>query len=268
MNRRRILAAVGGAVLLPSAGCIEPADGERADLVTPSSAAATEVGENCGPGEQPLAARFTDEPDDSTFCTDSAEPSLAVENQREDPVTVTVDIDDAMTETYALEPGDRIVERSAFVVRSKVTGTVSVNGEPDHRVKWPARSCHRHGIVLTSDGVEIGWVERLAGPGDTIHDCYAGDDATVGVYSLGESRTIEVTIDDLCAETTYTDTFEVDAGEGAFIRDVLTNGGMYDVTVNIDGGESQTYEFYEGCRGVEVIVEEDGTVRIGQIPGE
>lgn len=265
MNRRQLLTTAGVALSASYSGCIGNVDGE--DPVTPSSGTTSEVSDDCGPAEYSLSELFTTEIGDPSSCFTGATPSVAIENERDETLTVTVNIDneDAITETYTLASDERIVERSAFEAEAGVTGIVSIDGEVEQRVEWPDRSCYRHGIALTPDGVEIGLVEPLRGPGDTQHDCYAGDDALVSVHSVGESRTITVKIVDLCAETASTQTVDLSADESERVTGALTTGGMYDVTVDVKDGDSQTYEFYEGCWGVEISIEEDGEVRLHEM---
>lgn len=234
--------------------------------MTPSSASPSNPDDGCGPAALSLSELFTDETGDRSFCFDGATPSLAIENERDETLTVTVDVetDGAITETYTLESGERVVERNAFEAKARLTGTVTVDGEGEQSIEWPERSCYRHGIALTPDGIEIGRIEPLSGPGDTQHDCYPGDGVPLRVRSA-DARTVTVEITDLCTGTNVTETLEPNADETARLDDVLANGGTYTVAVDVEGGQSRTHEFREDCWGVSVAVDGDGTVRVDGI---
>lgn len=266
MNRRTLLAAVPAAAT-PVVGCLDDGSGGGEagsdDAVTPSSDDDAEPDDGCGPAAQSLSDLLTRETGDPADCPDSASTSFALENERDESLEVSVDVEgeDALAGTYALEPGERVVEGSALEPAAEVAGTVTVDGE-ETAVSWPDRSCYRHGIALTPDGVENGWVEPLQGPGDTQHDCYAGDDALLRVGSVGESRTVAVTVVDRCAGTEVTETFEVDADGSEQARGLLTNGGAYDLEIDVEEGESATHEFADDCWGAVIGVEADGEVRV------
>lgn len=260
MMRRRLLAVTGLALSTPLGGCLSA----PTVAVTPSDGV-PETDADCGIADQPLSARLTDE---SGECAGAGgAPSLAVENQRDERVRVGVDLDGGggFSKTYALAPGERIVERAAFETADAITGTVTV-GDEAWPVRWPGRSCRRYGIALLSGGPEIGWVEPLAGIADTRHACYPGSEADVRVQSEGRARTVTVTITDLCAGTTVTETLEIGAGEWGRVEGELVSGGVYDVTVVVEGGDSKTYEYRENCRDVRTTVHEDGAVSFSQRP--
>lgn len=270
MNRREILAGVGASLSAPLCGCLSGetsgnGSGSGGDAVTPNEPTPPSDGA-CSPAERPLSALLTDETGDPTACPDRATPSLAIESERAASITVDVGEDDegGFSETYELDPDERIVEGRAFDAATDLTGTVSVDGE-ETAVAWPERSCYRHGIAVTSDGVEIGWIEPLSGPGDTQHDCYAGDEVPVEISLEGEARTVEVTVTDLCADDEATQTLDVVEDGVERIDGLLANGGRYDLEASVDGGNTETYEFREACWGVSIGIDEDGDLRIDRI---
>lgn len=274
-KRRTLLATSGVGLSTSLVGCLHRGGfGRREDeTITPSAATATAPPNECGPAALSLSELLGDESGEESRCPDGARPSVAIENERTEDVTAAVDItkDGALTESYTLESGERVIEPRAFhatesgLFRTAETrGTVRIEGEPEREVVWPARSCYRHAIAIVPDGLEIGWVEPLSGTGDVDHDCYAGDSALLRIYSLGTSRTIDVTIVDSCAETETTETFEVPESreESVVTPDLLTNGGVYEITVDVRNGPTKTHSFDEDCRGISVTVDEDGELRI------
>lgn len=277
MNRRTLLSAVaagGGAVL---AGCLADRNGsDGADgsggtdesngtdgPTLPSPAEPTTTGD-CGPADAPLSSLLGDETGDPGFCFEGARPDLAIANERDESVTANVRID-ALDASYELEPGERVVERRAFEAAADREATVMLEGSDETFAgRWDARSCYRHGLAVTDDGLEIGWIEPLRGPGDTQHDCYPGTGARLEVGNLGGIRTVTVIVEDRCAGTKTEETIELEKGRET-IEDALVNGGNYDVTVDVHDGGEASYEFREGCWGVSAQVEEDGSVRITSI---
>lgn len=81
-------------------------------------------------------------------------------------------------ERYDLAPGERVVERSALPTDGTRVATVTIDGETASG-SWDGLSCYRHGIAVGPDETEFGLVAPLSGPGDTQHDCYEGDDASI-----------------------------------------------------------------------------------------
>lgn len=260
MDRRQFIATVGLSLSVPLSGCLNA----PTVAVTPSDGiSATDA--NCGIVDQPLSARLTDE---NGECVDAGgTPSLEIENQRDERVTVTVDLTGGggFSETYTLAPTERVVEQDTFEVAAGINGTVTIGSEA-WPVRWPGRSCYRYGIALLSQGPRIGWVEPLAGIADTLHACYPGTEADVRIESKGKARTVTVTITDLCAGTTVTETHEIGAGEWGRVEGELVSGGMYDVTVDVESGNSKTYEYHENCRDVWTTLHEDGTISFHQRP--
>lgn len=270
MNRRTLLAGTSSILSVPVVGCLAspPSElgNENDDTATSATGTPPESGNDCGPAHQPLSALLSDETGDPSACYDGAAPSLAIMNERETDLTVSVALRDgaALSETYTLGPGERTVETRAFEATPNLTGTVEIDGE-ETQVVWPDRSCYRHGIALLSKGIETGLVEPLSGPGDASHDCYAGDDAILSVVSRGEARSISVTVSDLCTGAETTEIFELGADDIERTRGLVKNGGRYDLTAVVEGGDSRTYAYRENCWGVAFSVEEDGELRVTQV---
>lgn len=145
------------------------------------------------------------------------------------------------------------------MVTADLTGTIAVEGT-ETAVRWPERSCYRHAIAITSDGIENGYVEPIHGPADTQYDCYPGDDAQLSVATIGEARRIEVTLDDRCTEETWTESFDLQADDSERIAGVL-----YDFDIAVEDGSSDGYTFTDGCWGVHVGVNSTGDIRIHDI---
>lgn len=275
MKRRTILAGLGTGGAVSLTGCLDGiieggdagigADAEADGVVMPSPSTGQTSGDDCGPADLPLTARFTREPGEEEACPDGATPSLALENVADEPQTVTIALtgDVEFEVTYTVEPGERIVERHVIDTAPK-TASITVN-EETYDVAWPERSCYRHGIAVTSDGIDVGWIEPFQGPGDVQHDCYAGDPALLRVSSQGARRTMTVRIDNLCDGTTFEKILDLAAGESEMIRDELRNGGRYDVTVAVDTGDARTFEFQEACGGVRANVDKDGTIQLNEL---
>ena len=267
VTRRRILATTGVTFAGSLAGCLDREPGIEADRITPTSRESTGTEEDCGPAAQPLSALLSEDAGDSEHCFDGATPSFAVENERGEAVTVDFDLEteNGFAETYDLDAGERAVESSAFESQQRIAGTVHVDGV-GWTVEWSERSCRRYGVAVVPYGVEIGWIEPLEGPGDTQHDCYPWAPIPVEVGSAGEGRTVAVTITDLCAETAIEETIEIATDDRERIDDALVSGGVYDVTVDVDGGDSRTRELRDVCWGVVAAISETGEIRIEQLP--
>ena len=272
MNRRAILAATGASVSAVVAGCLDRRLGDGTssdDVVTPTVGTRSELGDDCGPADRPLSELLTDDTGEFSRCPDGASTSFAIENERTDSVSVTIELldGDAFSESYTLEPDERVVERRAFDVGTDLTGTVVVDGD-ETTVEWPERSCYRHGIALTDDGVAVGWVTPFQGPGDTQHDCYAGDDALLTVRSrrsqLEDPGTLTVTVTDRCHGRETTESFHLEPEDSEQVDHLLRNGAVYDVTAAFEGGEPETVAFHEDCWGVDVIVDEDEEIQFGK----
>lgn len=263
MKRRSVLgSSVSGAASALLAGCLGGGLGDLAssdDAVSPSSGTRSALDDGCGQADHPLAELLTDDAGDTSQCTDRTRPSFAIENARDETLSVAVSLrgGDDLSETYTLEPGERVVEVSAFAVESDLTGTVTVDGH-ETTVEWPAQSCLRHAVALTADGVVAGWVDPLAGPGDAQHDCYAGDDAIVSVSTGERPATVTVTATDRCGDTETTETADLLPEDVERFRTLVRNGGVYDVAVDVEEGGSETYAFEDDCWGVAVHVDEGG----------
>jgi hypothetical protein len=139
--------------------------------------------------------------------------------------------------------------------------TVTIEGETASG-SWEGRSCYRHGIAIGPDEVEFSLVEPLSGPGDTQHDCYAGDDASIRIYNGGTERTVSLRVVDQCTGTTTTETFEMAPDDVESVGDAIENGGVYDATVSAEGGGEDTYEFENDCWGVSASIDTDGEVTV------
>ena len=269
MKRRAILAAIGASASAVVAGCLDGSLGDvpsSEDAVTPTAGTHSELGDDCGPADRPLSELLTDDAGEPSRCPDAASASFAIENERTDSVSVAIELrgGDAFSESYTLEPGERVVERRAFDVETDLTGTVVVDDD-ETTVEWPERSCHRHGIALTDDGVAVGWVAPFQGPGDAQHDCYAGDDARLSLRSrrslLEDPGTLAVTVTDRCRGQEMSESFHLEPGDFEQVDHLLRNGAVYDVTAAFEGGEPETLAFHEACWGVDVIVDEDEEIR-------
>ena len=268
INRRQILATTGFALSTSVAGCITDTRRTTGDSpITPAPGTPPSSSGDCGPAERSVSELLTAETGDSSYCPEAAEPSLAVENERDEHHTVTVELstEEGFTESYTLDPDERAVESTAFRTEAEISGTVRIDDDERYSVTWPDRSCFRHGIALTPDGIEIGWIEPLSGPGDTQHDCYAADTAQLRLISAGKARTVTVTVADRCANSESTKTVELAADEVETSNDTLTNGGMYTLTVDVHDGGSETYDFHETCWGVSALVDEAGEIRMENI---
>lgn len=256
MNRRQLLATGALALTGPLAGCLG-----SSEPITPSGTVSA-PSKDCGPASQPLSARLGDDPGDPSPCFEGATPSLVVENERDDEITVDIDVA-GFTATESLDAGERVVASSAFEAAESLSGTVTVDGER-FEVEWPERSCYRHGIAI-DDSPEVGWVEPLRGPGDTQHDCYPATSVPLRVATNGESRTLNVTVTDDCADKRTERTLQLAAGTSERLDGLLESGGRYTITVDVEGGGTESYEFDDACWGVFAGVMADGTIRLGEI---
>ena len=272
MNRRAFLAATGASVSAVVAGCLDGGlddDTSSNDAVTPTAGTHSELDKGCGPADRPLSELLTDDTGVSSRCPEGASPSFAIENERDESVTVAIELrgGDAFSESFTLDPDERVVEHRAFDGETELTGTVVVDGD-ETTVEWPARSCHRHGIALTDDGVAVGWMTPFQGPGDTQHDCYAGDDALLTVRSrrsqLEDPGTLTVTVTDRCRGRETTESFQLEPEDFERVDHLLRNGGMYDVSASFEGGEPATVTFHEDCWGMDVTVDEDEEIQFGK----
>lgn len=268
MKRRVFLATTGAAVSGALTGCsdvVVPRSRGGIDEITPTTGTPVELGPECGRADQPLSAILTDDPGDDAVCFDGATPSLAIENERDERLTASVELEGAgsFAETYALDAGERIVESGRLEVNSTITGTIHIDEE--YPLSWPARSCRRHGIAVTSRDISIGWVEPMRGPGDTQHDCYAGDPAPVIVRSEGQNRELTVTVTDRCSEAVTSDTVSLDADSTERLESWLTHGGRYAIEIATDGDIERQYEFDDACWGVEIVVDAAGEIHVWDI---
>ncbi|WP_265110282.1 hypothetical protein [Halosolutus halophilus] len=254
MNRRSLLASVAAGAVV--AGCLgaDPSSGAdpgAGDDEPPAS-------DECGVAAEPLSALLTDGTGDPSYCFEGAQPGLTIANERDDPIEASIAVA-TFEERYDLDPGERVVEHSAFEAADDLTVTVTV-GDEEYTRTWTERSCYRHGIAITDEGVTIGRIEPLQGPGDTQHDCYPGKTADVWIGTEGPPRAATVTVDDRCDGTSTSQTIEVD--RSVRVEDVLTSGGNYDVAIDVHAGGSDTYEYREECWGLMADIEVDGTVTI------
>ena len=300
MNRRGLLGTlVGTGACALLAGCLgdEPAGTGRDENDTDSSGddesrgddaetgedtndddsneiPAEPSGGTCGPADEDLEAILTDDPGGDPMCPESMYPTLVIENVRDERIVALVTLDGVETveEEVELEPGERALPGRIVPTTDGLEVTVegdADDGEPDSEGvmtgSWKFRSCRRHAILVGDDDVETGYVSPLSGPGDVDHDCYAGDRAGLRIYNEYVERTVTVLIDDRCAGTRHTEEVTLGVGDVESISDGLVSGGVYDVTVVLEDGTSETYEFHEECWGVGVGIDEDGEIAIHQM---
>lgn len=271
MKRRDLLAVGSGTTALALAGCPDalassPEDDEGEALTPVDREPGEPEGEGCGPASLPLSELLTDRIGDQDACFEGAEPSLVIQNERAAAVEASVDLDaeGGLSGTYSLDPGERAVEPSAFVTAESVSGTVTVDDE-EWAVEWPERACYRYGIAIVPDAVEIGWVQPIQGPGDTQHDCYPGTPLDLEIGAIDGEWTVTATVTDRCTVTDREETVTVSPDGRRRLEDVFESGGVYDVTIDVDGGGSTTKAFREVCWGVSATVEADGGIRLHQL---
>lgn len=302
MNRRRLLgtlAGTGAGALL--AGCLgderngtareendpnssEDDDSRRDDAETDdgtSEGDSNEIpsepsGGTCGPADKELERLLTDDPGGDSMCPESMYPTLVVENARDERIVALVELDGVETVEVEVDlgPGERadqgriVPTTDGLEVRVAVGGNGD-EGEPESNGvltgAWDSRSCRRHAILVGDDDIVTGYVSPLSGPGDVDHDCYAGDGAGIRIYNEYVERTVTVLIDDRCAGTRRTEEVTLGVNDVDSISDGLVSGGVYDVTVVLEDGTSETYEFHEECWGVGVGIDEDGEIAIHQM---
>lgn len=280
MERRRLLAmaALGVGSLT---GCIadgtapqstEPSNDTETPTATPTDddvVIPTPTG-RCGTAAVPQSAQFVDDGGGSPACFEGAEPSLAIENEREDEITVDLELapesgDETMFEArYTLASGERVVEQRTLVAQKDYTARVTLGDGETATGSWTGTSCYRHGISLTPDGVSFGLVPPLSGPGDTQHDCFAGDAATISLRSEAVAQTVTVHVVDHCEEAVVDETITVAADGVERLDDVIENGGLYDVIFAVDDGGVETFEFDNQCWGISAAVDENGNVTAHQ----
>lgn len=278
MHRRRLLAAVatGSGAVVAGAGCLadrfDPARTGTDDGRSPgTNAASTSAADECGVGDEPLAALLTDDPGDGDACPSDPSPSFAVENDRDEQVRVIVTFGDggSFERTYDLEPGDRAVEGRGVPTKDGLRATVVVeseDGDPDESTAtWDHRSCKRHAVVVSEDGLETGYVDPIAGPIDTQHDCYAGDVVPIRVYNDGATRAVTVRVDDRCAGERVEERLSLEPDDVERVDDAIENGGVFDVTLELADGTAETYRFHEECWGLSASIDADGAVTIGRL---
>lgn len=270
MRRRAVLAStIAGFASV--AGCLggEESSPDPSNDDNDDERSGIEPDGSCGVVTQSLSSQLVSE-GGTDACFDGAEPSLAVENERDEPVEATVEItagesdDPLFSKRFDLDPDERLVERSALPADGDRVATVTVAGETASG-SWERTSCYRHGIAITREEIEFGLVPPMAGPGDTQHDCYAGDDADIRIYNGETAQTVSLHVVDHCAETTATETFEMEADGVERARGTIANGGIYDVTVSVEDGGEETYEFENDCWGLSASVDGDGEVVIHQV---
>ncbi|ADJ16149.1 hypothetical protein [Halalkalicoccus jeotgali] len=224
---------------------------------------------SCGLAAEPLSSRFADD-GGTDACFDGAEPSLEVENERDEPIEAAVEISvggadgPVLAERYELDPGERTVERRALPAHGERTAQVTIDGGTESG-SWEEPSCYRHGIGIGPDGIGFGLVEPMSGLGDTQHDCYAGDDAIIRIYNDGTERTVRLQVVDHCAGTTAVETFGMEPDGVESVRGAIVNGGVYDVTVSAEDGGEETFEFANDCGGLLASIDGDGAVAIREM---
>ncbi|WP_336345518.1 hypothetical protein [Halalkalicoccus ordinarius] len=267
MNRRTLLSSVVAGVGSVT-GCLgrgESSQGSSGEGGAPEG----EPSGSCGAAAEPLSSQLVPE-GGAEACFDGAEPSLAIENEREEPLEAAVEITvegaeaPVLAERYDLESGERVVEYSALPADGDRVATVTI-GDETKRETWEEISCYRHGIAIGSDAVEFGLVPPLSGPGDTQHDCYAGDSASIRIDNGARAQSVGLRVVDRCVETTVEETFEMQSNDVERVRDVIVNGGTYDVTIEVENGGSETYAFENDCWGLSASVDTDGEVTVRQM---
>ena len=285
MRRRTLLAA--GAFLTSLSGCLNRGDisnnddtssdnesslDDHPDTTVPLDSIETpSLGENCGPSELPLSALLTDRrrrPDayDETCNHSSAITSLAIENERDQPIDVRVGIESAdrayqFDEEYTLESDQRIVEEYEISAHDDYAVTIDIEGGETVTGTWEGSSCFRRGIAILPDGAAIGYVEPFFGPGDASYDYYAGDDAMVIVRNGDSPQKLYIQIDDLCRDETVEKVMDIDPDGHASLHDLLTVGGVYEVTVEVEDGESATERFDKLKRPLRITISDYGRIR-------
>lgn len=266
MNRRALLSSVVAGVGFVT-GCLGRSDPSP----KPSDDGSSEVepsipSGSCGAAAEPLSSHLVPE-GGTEACFDGAEPSLAVENERDKPIGAAVEISLKGTEAplfaerYDLAPGERVVEHSAIPADGDRTATVTI-GDETETGSWGGVSCYRHGISIGPDGIEFGLVPPMSGPGDTQHDCYAGDDAWIGIYNGDGTWAVTLRVVDRCEGSTVEETFEMGPNDVESVSDVIVNGGIYDVTASVEGGGEENYAFEEEGWGLSTSIDGDGEVDI------
>lgn len=267
MRRRAVLSS-----MVTGFGCTAGCLGENESSPNPSNGnelPETEPSGACGLATKSLSSQLVSE-GGTDACFEGAEPSLAVENVRDEPIDTTIEItvhgsdEPVFSEQYDLDPGERVVERSALPAEGDREATVTI-GDETANGSWERISCYRYGIAIGPDEVEFGLVPPISGPGDTQHDCYAGDSAAIMIYNGETAWTVRLQVVDHCAETTATETLEMVPDDVESVRNVIVNGGIYDVTVSAEDGGEETYEFESDCWGLSASIDSEGGVAIEQI---
>lgn len=177
---------------------------------------------------------------------------------------VAADGETVFERSYSLEAGERAIEQEVGPAGDLESVTVTAGDAGSRSGEWAGTACYRHTAVLTGEGLETGYVSPLAGPGDTQHDCYAGDPAPIVLHSE-TARTATVTVVDHCRESVDEETVEFEGDGVARLEDALTNGGRYDVVVEVEDGGAAAAGFHDACWGLSVSIDGDGDVEIGSV---
>lgn len=284
MNRRALLGAiaVGGSLV---AGCL---DGNRSSTGDDGTSSSDDDGSpsndgsavespavpsatgDCGVGTEPLSSRLVEDGGETAHCHEELTPSLELANERKASVSATLTVESdgesVFEAQYDLESGKHVLEQGTATAGELESLRLSIAGESTNLTgDWPTLSCCRHAVVLTADGMDVGYVKPLAGPADTQHDCYAGDSAAVRIHNGDAPRTVTVSIVDHCAETITEEELELDGGEVTSIDESLTSGGNYAVVVDVEDGGGDRYDFDEECWGLTASIDDEGTVEIERI---
>lgn len=294
-SRRQVLGALGASSLVV-AGCLEGGDSESStgdDGHTPGDEEAPagdaddaggvdealipEPTGDCGQATTALSTLLGRDPGESSFCNEDLSPSFAIENERSERVDVTVEVrtgeDILATLDYRLEAGERVVERYVERAADPDRGVtvaefdavaVTVDGE-EYTGTWDEPSCYRRAVAVVPGGVEVGYVEPMTGPADTMHDCYAGDSKQLRFSVEGASREVHVVLVDHCAEEVIEASYTLDPGITAD-QDALVGGERYDLVVDVEDGSHTIYEYDEQCPGLYVTISPDGDPEVMLIP--
>ncbi|MFC4989876.1 MULTISPECIES: hypothetical protein [Saliphagus] len=237
-------------------------DGDGASVPEPDG--------NCGPDAEPLSSALLDRVDQNEgVCHEDLTPSFVVANEREGAVTAAVEItsgeEPIFEGSYSLGASERAIEQDVGAAADLESVTVTVEGDEELSGGWVGTACYRHAAVLTDDGLATGYVSPLAGLGDTQHDCYAGDPVSIRVSNEGSPRTATITVVDHCRESVVEESLPLEDEGVARLEDALTNGGRYDVAVEVEEGGVAVEEFRDACWGLSVSIDGEGEPEIGPV---
>ena len=300
MNRRALLASSGSALTAATAGCLSGRSVDLSDVEIPPHSG------ECGTLAQPQSERFIDDDEDSSCHDGAMTSlAVANERDEEITVEVAIEPrtadgeattdgestedeetnddevpedDGSFAETYTLPPGERAVEYIVVEAAVSNVATITVDGEEPVTREWATESCYRRGISVTPEGIEAGIIPPMSGPGDVSHDFYAGDwkgGLSVSVAE-GASHIVTVIVVDHCEETTERETRSLRkdgllwvlpwASSHGDYMDWIENGGVYDIVIAVEGGETAVYEYYDDYNLLMADIDTDGRVSFNKWP--